>query len=145
MHGGASPQEIILPLIMVKTEKGHVDTHPAKIALVSMVRKITNLITQLDFIQQEPVSDIVTSAEYKMYFISDYNEKISNEQLYQADRKDADPNKRVFRCRFNFKNKKYDGEKQYWLVAVDNKSGAELFRHQVIMDIAFADDFGFSL
>ena len=145
VHGGASPQEMILPLITVKTEKGHVDTHPAKIALVSMVRKITNLITQLDFIQQEPVSDVVTSAEYKMYFISDENEKISNEQLYQADRKDVDPNKRVFCFRFNFKNKKYDGEKQYWLVAVDNKSGVELFRHQVIMDIAFADDFGFDI
>jgi hypothetical protein len=135
---------MILPLIMVKIEKSHVDTHPAKIALVSMVRKITNLITQLDFIQQEPVSDVVTTAEYKMYFISDENEKISNEQLYQADRKDADPNKRVFRCQFNFKNKKYKGEKQYWLVTVDNKSGVELFRHQVIMDIAFADDFGFN-
>ena len=145
VHGGASPQEIILPLILVKAEKGHIDTHPAKIALVSMVRKITNLITHLDFIQQEPVSDIVTFAEYNIYFISDENEKISNVQLYQADRKDTDPNKRVFRCRFNFKNIKYDGEKQYWLVAIDNKSGVELFRHQVIMDIAFADDYGFNL
>ena len=145
VHGGASPQEMILPVITIKTEKGHVDTNPAKIALVSMVQKITNLITQLDFIQQEPVSDVVKPAEYKLYFISEENEKISNEHLYKADKKDSDPNKRMFRLRFNFKNKKYDTAKKYWLVATNTETGVDLFRHQVIMDIAFADDFGFDL
>jgi len=145
VHGGASPQEMILPLITIKTEKGHVETHPAKIALVSMVQKITNLITQLDFIQQEPVCDVVKPAEYKLYFESEENEKISNEHIYKADKKDSDPNKRMFRLRFNFKNKKYNTTKKYWLVAVNTATGVCLFRHQVIMDIAFADDFGFDL
>ena len=141
VHGGASPQEIILPLIIVKAEKGHVDTHPAKIALVSMVRRITSLATQLEFIQKEPVSDIVTPAEYRLGFISEDNEKISNEHLYQADKKDTDPSKRVFRCKFNFKNRKYDPAKQYWLTATNTKTGEELFRHQVTMDNAYANDF----
>ena len=143
VHCGASPQEMIIPLIKIKTEKSHVDTQPVKIALVSMVQKITNLITQLDFIQQEPVSDVVTPAEYKLYFISEENEKISTEHTYTADKKDSDPNKRMFRQRFNFKNRKYTSSNKYWLVAVNTKSGIELFRHPVIMDIAFADDFGF--
>ena len=143
VHGGASPQEMLLPLITVKTERGHVETNPAKIALVSMIRKITNLIAQLEFIQKEPVSDVITATSYKLYFISEDNEKISNEQLYQADKKDSDPNKRMFRLKFSFKNKKYDSAKQYWLVCVNAESGVELFRRQVIMDIAFADGFGF--
>ena len=143
VHGGASPQEMILPLISVKMEKGHVDTYPAKIALVSMIQKITNMFTQLEFIQQEPVSYVVKAASYKLYFLSEDNEKISNEQLYQADKKDSNPSKRMFRLRFNFKNKKYDRSKQYWLVAVDAGNGMELFRHQVVMDIAFSDDIGF--
>ncbi len=145
VHGGASPQEMILPLIIVKTEKGHVETRPAKIALVSMTKKITNLIMPLDFIQQEPVSDVVTATAYKLYFISDDNERISNEQVYHADKKDADPGKRMFRLKFSFKNKKHDSHKPYWLVWVNAASGVELFRHQVIMDIAFADGFGFDL
>jgi hypothetical protein len=143
VHGGASPQEMILPLITVKTKKGHVDTGKAEIALVSMIRKITNLITPLDFIQKEPVCDVVTPADYRLCFVSDNNEKISNEQIYQADRKDADPSKRMFRLKFNFKNKKYSNTEQYWLVAVEEKSNIELFRHQVVMDIAFADGIGF--
>ena len=45
--------------------------------------------------------------------------------------------------RFNFKNQKYDKNKQYYLVVTDDNSGLELFRHPVIVDITFADDFGF--
>ncbi|MDR2571131.1 MAG: BREX-1 system phosphatase PglZ type A [Oscillospiraceae bacterium] len=143
VHGGASPQEMIIPLISVKTEKGHVDTQPAVITLVSMVRKITNLITRLDFIQSEPVNDIVKEADYKLYFISESGEKISDEQIYHANSKDTDPNKRMFSLKFNFKNISYEIVKHYYLVAVNSKTGVELFRHQVIMDIAFADGVGF--
>ena len=143
VHGAASPQEMILPLLKVKMEKSHVETYPAKIALVSTVKKITNLITQLEFIQKEPVSDIIKTTEYKLYFLSEENERISNEQIYIADKKETDPIKRIFRLGFNFKNKKYDSAKQYWLIAAETGSGAELFRHQIMMDIAYADDFGF--
>jgi hypothetical protein len=44
--------------------------------------------------------------------------------------------------RFNFRNQKYDPAKQYYLVIYDATLDMEVFRHPVIMDIAFADDFG---
>ena len=44
--------------------------------------------------------------------------------------------------RFNFKNQKYDRAKNYYLVVSDANTDIELFRHEVVMDIAFADDFG---
>lgn len=47
------------------------------------------------------------------------------------------------RLRFNFKNKKYDKSKKYYLVAYDDENDIEVLRHEIIMDIAFADDFGF--
>ena len=143
VHGGSSPQELIIPLIDVKTEKGRRDTTTAQIALVSLTSKITNLITTLDFIQTEPVSDVVKETTYRLYFISDDNEKISNENIYIADKKDKDTTKRVFRLRFSFKNKKYDRSRKYYLVAFDDKNDHEVLRHEIIMDIAFADDFGF--
>ena len=143
VHGGSSPQELIVPLIDVKTEKGRRDTTTAQIALVSLTSKITNLITTLDFIQTEPVSDVVKETTYRLYFISDDNEKISNENIYIADKKDKDTTKRVFRLRFSFKNKKYDRSRKYYLVAFDDKNDLEVLRHEIIMDIAFADDFGF--
>ncbi len=145
VHGGSSPQEMIVPVIHVRTEKYHAETKPARIALVSMVQKITNLIASLDFIQSEPVSDVVKAAGYKLFFISEDNEKISNECIYVADKKDIEPQKRIFRLRFSFKNKQYDHSKKYYLVAYDEKNDFEALRHGVIMDIAFENDFGFNV
>ena len=143
VHGGSSPQEMLVPVLDIKMERGHMETRPAQITLVSMVQKITNLITTMDFIQSDAVSDTIKPATYKLYFISEDNEKISNENIYVADKRDADATKRIFRMRFTFKNKKYDKNKPYYLVAYDETTGLESFRHPVIMDLAFADDFGF--
>jgi uncharacterized protein (TIGR02687 family) len=145
VHGGSSPQEMIIPVIDVKTEKGHMETRTAQIMLVSMVQKVTNLITSLDFIQSEPVSDVVKATSYRLYFISENNEKISNECIYVADKKDAEPGKRIFRLRFNLKNKQYDKTRKYYLVAYDEKNNMEILRHGVAIDIAFANDFGFNV
>ena len=145
VHGGSSPLEMIVPVIDVHTEKGRKETSVAQIALVSLTTKITNLITSLDFVQTEAISDVVKETTYRLYFISDDNEKISNENIYVADKKDKETSKRVFRLRFSFKNKKYEKARKYYLVAYDDKNNLEVLRHEIIMDIAFADDFGFDL
>lgn len=143
VHGGSSPQEMLVPVLDIKMERGHMETRNAGIALVSMVRKITNKITILDFIQSEPVSDVVKPATYRLFFISEDNERISNENSYIADSRDQDAQKRIFRMKFQFKDKKYDKDKQYFFVVYDDATGLEVFRHPVIMDLAFSDDYGF--
>ena len=143
VHGGSSPQEMIIPLIEVKTERGYKETTTAQIALVSLTTKITNLITSLDFVQTDAVNDVVKETTYRIYFVDDNDEKISNEHLYVADKKDKDTVKRVFRLRFSFKNKKYSKNQKYYLVAYDDNNSLEVLRHEIVMDIAFADDFGF--
>jgi uncharacterized protein (TIGR02687 family) len=143
VHGGSSPQEMLVPVIDIKMEKGHMETRAVRIILVSLVQKITNLITTLDFIQSDPISDVVKGATFRLYFVSEDNEKISNENLYIADKRDEDAQKRIFRMRFTFKNKKYNRDRHYYLVAYDENNDVEVFRHAVVMDMAFADDFGF--
>ena len=93
--GGSSPQEMLVPVLDLKMERGHMETRSAGIALVSMVRKITNKITILDFIQSEPVSDVVKAASYRLFFISDDNERISNENSCIADSREQDAGKRI--------------------------------------------------
>lgn len=143
VHGGSSPQEMLIPVIDLRMEKYHMETRTVQIMLVSLVQKITNLITTFDFIQSEPISDVVKATSFRLFFVSDENEKISNENIYVADKRDADAQKRIFRMRFTFKNKKYDKSKHYYLVAYDESNDIEVFRHAVIMDLAFSDDFGF--
>ena len=107
------------------------------------MQQITNLITSLDFLQKEPVSDVVKETKYRIFFISDAGEKISSEHVVTADRKDKDATKRMFRLRFTFKNKKYEKSRKYYLVIHDDKNDLEILRHEIVMDLAFADDFGF--
>lgn len=145
VHGGSSPQEMLVPVIDIKMEKGHMETKTVQIMLVSLVQKITNLITTLDFIQSEPVSDVVKATTFRLYFVSENGEKISNENIYVADNRDPASQNRIFRMRFTFKNKKYSKDKHYYLVAYDDSNDLEVFRHAVVMDLAFADDFGFGL
>ena len=106
VHGGSSPQEMLVPVLDLKMERGHMDTRNASLALVSMVRKITNKITVLDFIQSEPVSDVVKAATYRLFFVSDDNERISNENSCIADSRDQNASKRIFRMKFPVQRQK---------------------------------------
>lgn len=145
VHGGSSLQELIIPVIDIRTNKYYTETKTVSIGLVSLVHKITNLMTNLDFIQSEPVTDINKETIYKLFFISDNNEKISNDNIYVADKKDKDASKRIFRLKFTFKNKQYDKNRRYYLVAYDEKNAFEVIRHEVKMDLSFVDDFGFNV
>lgn len=142
-HGGSSPQEMLIPVIDVRTEKGHCETTNAEIQLISLLRKVTNLVTTLDFMQTDPVSDVVKEAKYRVFFIDEKGDKVSSENIYTADKKDTDSSKRIFKLRFSFKNMKYDVSRKYYLVAFEEKTGLEVLRHEIVIDIAFADDFGF--
>ena len=76
VHGGCSPQEMLVPLIEVKTEKGYKETTTAQIALVSLTSKITNLITSLDFgqtemwLRKQPIVSISSMAMAKRFLTS---------------------------------------------------------------------------
>ena len=43
--------------------------------------------------------------------------------------------------KFQFKDKRYDKDKKYYLVVLDENMGEESFRHMVIMDLVFEDVF----
>ena len=146
VHGGASPQEMLIPVIDVKTLGGHQETRPVAITLISTATKVTSLIQSFEFFQSEPVSDVVKSAKYRICFVSATGEPISNEMIYEADSREEESAKRLIKLKFTFKNKRYDNSEKYYLVAFlePKKEYQEpIFKHQFIVDIAFADDFGF--
>ena len=145
VHGGLSLQEVVVPLLRVKTERGKKDVSTVKVALTSLTRKITNLISYLDFIQTENISDTLTPARLSVYFEAENGERISGEQIIVADKKNVPAEKRQFHEKFTFKNRKYSKSEKYYLVMMDMDSGVEVERHEFIFDIAFANDFGFGL
>ena len=143
VHGGASLQEMVLPVLTIKTSKDKKDVMNAPLILMSLSRRITNLITYIDFLQQEPVGEDILSATYRLYFEDAKGQRISNEVIIVADKKDQAPEKRAFKEKFVFKTGSYNSVDKYYLVVYDASTDAEQERYEYIMDIAFADDFGF--
>lgn len=144
VHGGSSLQEIIIPVVKVKTAKGKQETKFVEAVLTSLSRKVTNLITFLDFIQSENVSDTMKAREIKAYFVDEKGEKISYEVPIIANKKNTSPQNRTFHEKFTFKNRTYNRNEKYYLVLTDaNDERIEIARHEFMIDIAFANDFGF--
>lgn len=146
VHGGCSLQEMLVPVIELTAKTGQQKKvfQKAGISLVSIVNKITNLITTLDFIQSEPVGDGVHEGKYRIFFVDTDGNKVSSENLLTADKKDADAQKRISRLKFRFKDMKYNPNANYYLVIYDDENDfTPITKQEVRIDMAFANDFGF--
>ena len=147
VHGGTSLQEMVVPVIVFKnvrtTSKKYVEVSNAEIKLISVSRKISNLLFSLDFYQTQPVGDKIQPCTYSIYMKDDEGKTISDRQTIIADRTSPTAAERGFRIRLNLKAGVYDRNKIYKLViANDTDLPQEIDFH---IDIAFADDFGFDL
>jgi uncharacterized protein (TIGR02687 family) len=146
VHGGASLQEILLPVLKVHTHKATVEPNKVDLSLLNLMSgKIINLITNLDFIQTQPVSEDFVAATYSIHFEDAMGERITNTEQIVADKKSKEPVNRVFKRCFRFREKKYSPVEKYYLLIVDQATNATVIKKEVIIDIAFADEFNFGL
>ena len=146
VHGGASIQEMLIPVIEVTTKTGKLkkDIQPAAISLVSILNKVTNLITSLDFMQAEPVGDEIGVGTYKIFFVDGDGNKVSSESVLVADSKETDAQKRITRLKFRFKDMQYNPTERFYLVAYEETNEyTPVLRREIRIDMAFANDFGF--
>jgi uncharacterized protein (TIGR02687 family) len=144
VHGGSSPQELIIPVIDIDIEKYAVETRPAEIRLSRAMRpRINNLITTLEFLQTEAVSSEVKPETYDVFIENNKSQILSDIQTIMANMTGAESSDRLFKLTFNLKNQEYPKEKTYYLIIKHKDTTMELSRTEVIIDIAFAGNFGF--
>jgi uncharacterized protein (TIGR02687 family) len=142
VHGGSSPQELIIPVIAIKAEKGRVETRKAEITVIGPATiRISNLVTSFEFLQTEPVSDEIKSEIFEICVIDKDENTLSDTHEHKADSREADPKQRMFRYGFTLKNMKYSSKETYFLLI--KTDDYELSRHPLIIDIPFADGFNF--
>ncbi|WP_066893463.1 BREX-1 system phosphatase PglZ type A [Clostridium nigeriense] len=147
VHGGAMPQEIIVPLIRFKNDRStssNNEIRKVKISLTSINRKITNIITYLEFFQDEKIQDKVIVQKIKCYFEDEEGKRISNENIIIGDSRSENPLERTYREKFVLKSMQYDKTKQYFLVMQDEEDTNGFYeRIPFNIDIAIVNDFGF--
>jgi len=144
VHGGTSPAEMIVPLLTVKTKRGRQNVRKAAFTLLNTQKRITNLVTYLEFIQDEPVSDTVRPTQYKAWFETESGQVISGVEQLPATSGDTSAQGRLVKQRFTLQNRKYRASERYYLVLQDAGDAiAQPQKQEFTIDIAFADDFGF--
>lgn len=119
VHGGSSLQEMIVPVIKVKTFTGKQDTGMVNVELSSFTNKITSIEVRLDFMQMEPVSDTKKPRRLVAFFVDANGSKISYDVPLIANVRDADARKRVMNEKFTLKSGKYSRSEDYFLVLAD--------------------------
>lgn len=148
IHGGALPQELILPLIFVKTkrEDSKGDNRQGKKVSINysgITRKITNAITYLEFIQENAVSEDFRECRYLLHFEDDNGNLISDETTIVANLDSKDIKDRYFKEKFVFKNIKYNKDLKYKLVIIDEETKIQIKVIDFVVDITIVNNFDF--
>lgn len=143
VHGGASLQELVLPLISVKILKGKQDTKLVTISATNVPSKITNLVVKINILQNEAVSNVWKAAKYSLYFKSDQGEIITNQISFAADSAITKSDKRMSSVIFQFKNQEYSKNRKYFFIAEDTGNQTVTIHHEVLVDLMRTDDYGF--
>jgi uncharacterized protein (TIGR02687 family) len=147
-HGGASLQEIVVPVLSIKYLKNNKKAQRLKkvnVELTSSMRTITNLKFNLDFFQTEKISNVVLQRKLELYFIDENGTIISNRNKLIANVDSDDLEKRKFRISFDMVQRHYSKVNDYYLVMKDPEEKIDKIVRKISfsIDILINNDFGF--
>jgi len=147
VHGGASLQEIVVPLLSFKNkrtgQKGAKAIKKVDIKLTNTTRKITNSIFNLEFFQTEKVEDKTTPRTVVIYMADAEGNVMSNEETIIGDRPFDNPADRTFKLRFVLKSIPYDRNKTYYLTIRDTETSVVVEKIPFNINLGIISDFDF--
>lgn len=149
VHGGVSLQELCVPLITFwrvgSRSKEFEDTRPATLRVLSDVRRITNSLFGVNFLQEEPAVGKVLPCEYELSFADSSGNEVSDVVKAHADKTSPNPQDRVVQVRFALKGSSFSSKEQYFLVARERETGRIVWKEPYTIEVSFApsDMFGF--
>ncbi|WP_417547016.1 BREX-1 system phosphatase PglZ type A [Marinobacter segnicrescens] len=144
VHGGAMPQEIVVPVLTVKQLRGEKaeSRSKRKVEVISPkpTLKMVNNIQRFDLMQTEAVSDQVLPVTIAVA-IYEGTEKVSSEEVVTFDSASDSMTERVKQVRLSLSGKDFDRKRDYFLILKDKDLNTEIERYRVVIDLAFTDDF----
>src|SRR5690606_23911956 len=147
VHGGASLQEIVVPLLSFKNkragQRGAKEITKVDIKLTSTTRRITNSIFGLDFFQTEKVAEKMVARTVEIYMADNEGNVLSNEETVIGDRTFDNPADRTFKLQFVLKSISYDRNKTYYLIIKDTETGVITEKVPFTINLGIVSDFDF--
>ncbi|CAD5896240.1 conserved hypothetical protein [Carnobacterium maltaromaticum] len=135
VHGGILPQEMMIPVLQIKTERGRDQRKQVDVQLISETNRLTNIVTYLDFLQIQPVTNDIRKKHVRVYLEDEYGLRISNELVLMADSNSEDAKERVMHEKLILFSKEYDLSSDYYLVMVNEMDPEEIDKKRFSIDL----------
>ena len=143
-HGGAMPQEIVVPVVTVKHVRGKSasSTRPKSVTVqvLGSHHRITSAYYRVELMQLEAVNERVKPITLKVA-IYEGDEAVTDLQSVTFESRSGNLDERKKWVRLVLKERQYDKKTPYRLVLRDAATGIEQQSVDVIIDRAFTDDF----
>lgn len=144
VHGGAMPQEIVVPVVTVKHIRGKsaqdTKTRSVTVQVLGSNHRITSAYCRFQLIQMEAVSDRIKPITLKVA-IYEGEEPVTDIQSVKFDSSSGNLDERKKWISLVLKERQYNKKTPYRLVLRDAETGIEEQSVEVIIDRTFTDDF----
>ncbi|MBN3791438.1 BREX-1 system phosphatase PglZ type A [Burkholderia sp. Ac-20353] len=144
VHGGAMPQEIVVPVLTVNQLRGEKAEKRTKrkVGVISpkSALKMVNSIQRFDLMQTEAVTEQVMPITVAVT-ICEGDQPVSSEEVVTFDCATDSMSERLKQVRLSLSGSDFDRRKDYFLIIRDKDLNTELERYRVTIDLAFTDDF----
>ena len=144
VHGGAMPQEIVVPVVTVKHVRGKsAQDTKTKLVMVQVLgsnHRITTAQHRFQLIQMEAVSDRVKPITLRVA-VYEGEEPVTDIQTVKFESSSGNLDERKKWVSLVLKERQYNKKTPYRLVLRDAETGIEQQSVEVIIDRAFTDDF----
>ncbi|CCF24749.1 Putative uncharacterized protein [Leuconostoc citreum LBAE C10] len=143
VHGGVSPQEMIVPVIAVHSKRGADTSETVEVQLSPVPHRITSRTIIVSFNQLQPISSDVNGATFEAKFVDQAGDVISSTEVINAFSDDQNPSKRIIKKRFVIADQVYDQTQSYFLIVENVENKQEIIREEFTMDLAITGGFDF--
>jgi uncharacterized protein (TIGR02687 family) len=146
VHGGASLQEIVIPLIKVNKKRLNT-TKQVGVDVIQQTNKITTNLLSVSFLQTELVTDIIQPRTIKAALYSNDGELISDQFNFNFDIEEGSERQREVKYRFQLSSSasgKYKNQTVKLVLEepVEGSSKWRLYReYMYTLNISFSNDF----
>ncbi len=144
VHGGAMPQEIVVPVVTVKHVRGKsaqdTKTKLVTVQVLGSNHRITTGQHRFQMIQMEAVSDRVKPITLRVA-VYEGEEPVTDIQTVKFESSSGNLDERKKWVSLVLKERQYNKKTPYRLVLRDAETGIEQQSVEVIIDRAFTDDF----
>lgn len=147
VHGGASLQEIVVPLIQFRyvrpSRNREGPVQKVEVQLTNTARKITNNTFTFHFFQTEKVDEknVPRRLRVALWDFSGERRKVSDEKLLIADLSSDRAEDRSISVRLTLGGGPFDRNKDYFLVLIDDKLNMDYSTTKFTISLGIINDF----